>query len=69
MKNRYANVASYDHSRVILPVVDGDPYTDYINANWIAGYKSPRGYIATQGPVPNSFIDFWRMVWEFKVIS
>lgn len=30
-------------------------------------YKAPKAYIATQGPVPNSFISFWRMIWQFDV--
>ena len=28
------------------------------------GYKLENGFIATQGPVPDSVPDFWRMVWE-----
>jgi protein tyrosine phosphatase len=66
LKNRYGNIVAYDHSRVVLPVINDDPQTDYINANWIKGYKQDRGYVATQGPVPNSFISFWRMVWHVK---
>ncbi|XP_077866289.1 tyrosine-protein phosphatase 11-like, partial [Saccoglossus kowalevskii] len=38
--------------------------SEYINANYIFGYTSPREYIATQGPLPTSKNDFWRMVWE-----
>nr|NVI75640.1 Leukocyte-antigen-related-like protein [Cucujiformia] len=38
-KNRYANVISYDHSRVILPIEDGKRGSDYINANYCDGYR------------------------------
>ena len=47
-KNRYANVVAYDHSRVILRALDGILGSDYINANYIDGYKKPNCYIATQ---------------------
>ncbi|XP_067041211.1 receptor-type tyrosine-protein phosphatase S-like isoform X4 [Acropora muricata] len=63
-KNRYANIIAYDHSRVALTTVDGIEGSDYINASIIAGYNKPNAYIATQGPVPPAFDDFWRMVWE-----
>ena len=40
--------------------------TDYINANYVHGYKHPNMYIACQGPVPKSMAAFWQMVWENK---
>ena len=30
----------------------------------LQGYKQPRAYIATQGPLPGTTDDFWRMTWE-----
>ena len=51
---RYYNEFSFpdDHSRVVLKIVDGDIHSDYINADFITGYKdTPKVYVAAQGMV------------------
>uniref|UniRef100_A0A4W3I2U0 protein-tyrosine-phosphatase n=1 Tax=Callorhinchus milii TaxID=7868 RepID=A0A4W3I2U0_CALMI len=62
-KNRYNNVLPYDVSRVKL----SNPASDYINANLVPGYNRPREFIAAQGPLPGTVVDFWQMVWEKRV--
>nr|XP_057917306.1 receptor-type tyrosine-protein phosphatase mu-like isoform X8 [Doryrhamphus excisus] len=64
MKNRYGNIIAYDHSRVRLQALEGDQSSDYINANYVDGYHRPNHYIATQGPMQETVLDFWRMVWQ-----
>ncbi|XP_076467309.1 uncharacterized protein LOC143298338 isoform X2 [Babylonia areolata] len=64
VKNRYVNILAFDRTRVKLLTDEDDPTADYINANYIPGYSSPREYIATQGPMTGTVNDFWRMVWE-----
>ncbi|XP_051000023.1 receptor-type tyrosine-protein phosphatase eta [Acomys russatus] len=67
-KNRYNNVLPYDISRVKLSVQTHST-DDYINANHMPGYHSKKDFIATQGPLPNTLKDFWRMVWEKNVYA
>uniref|UniRef100_A0A8C8M3B8 protein-tyrosine-phosphatase n=1 Tax=Oncorhynchus tshawytscha TaxID=74940 RepID=A0A8C8M3B8_ONCTS len=66
-KNRYNNILPYDLTRVKLSYVDDDPCSDYINASYIPGNNFRREYIATQGPLPGTKDDFWKMVWEQNV--
>jgi protein tyrosine phosphatase len=65
--NRYKDILPFKTNRVTL---DGpeEPST-YINANYISNpYTGARKvFIATQGPVPRSFNNFWRMVWQERV--
>uniref|UniRef100_A0A669C4W0 protein-tyrosine-phosphatase n=1 Tax=Oreochromis niloticus TaxID=8128 RepID=A0A669C4W0_ORENI len=67
-KNRYKDILPFDHSRVKLKLKTTNQDTDYINANFIKGMDGPEAYIATQGPLPNTVIDFWRMIWEYNVV-
>ncbi|XP_033190556.1 tyrosine-protein phosphatase non-receptor type 5 isoform X1 [Bombus vancouverensis nearcticus] len=68
VKNRYCSVLPNPQSRVVLPGSADDPLSSYINANYIRGYDGEDvRYIATQGPLPHTVGDFWRMVWAEKV--
>jgi len=57
-RNRYADVAPFDHCRVKLKSGDND----YINASFLD--MDLRQYILSQGPLDNTSCHFWQMVWE-----
>ncbi|XP_052714070.1 tyrosine-protein phosphatase non-receptor type 11-like isoform X3 [Crassostrea angulata] len=70
-RNRYKNILPFDHTRVVLK--DGDPNvigSDYINANFItmdedsSADPNKKSFIATQGCLPGTLADFWRMIWQ-----
>uniref|UniRef100_A0A8C2PSK4 protein-tyrosine-phosphatase n=1 Tax=Cyprinus carpio TaxID=7962 RepID=A0A8C2PSK4_CYPCA len=60
MKNRYGNIIAYDHSRVRLQNLDGEQNSDYINANYVDVTER----FLSAGPMQETAIDFWRMVWQ-----
>ncbi|XP_006163206.1 tyrosine-protein phosphatase non-receptor type 18 [Tupaia chinensis] len=66
-KNRYKDVLPYDQTRVILSLLQEEGHGDYINGNFIRGADGSQAYIATQGPLPHTLLDFWRLVWEYGV--
>ena len=59
-----------DHTRVRLKSKshsnneEAEKSEDYLNANFVDGFRQPRAYIATQGPIQGTFGAFWRMIWE-----
>ncbi|XP_035239343.1 tyrosine-protein phosphatase non-receptor type 11b isoform X1 [Anguilla anguilla] len=71
-KNRYKNILPFDTTRVELKDVEAEkPGPDYINANYIhslneEGHCVDEGkvFIATQGCLQNTIVDFWKMVYQ-----
>uniref|UniRef100_A0A8C6P1F2 protein-tyrosine-phosphatase n=1 Tax=Nothobranchius furzeri TaxID=105023 RepID=A0A8C6P1F2_NOTFU len=64
-KNRYKNILPFDTTRVIIRETDSDgPGSDYINANYIRVMTNfhSKVFIATQGCLQNTVVDFWKMV-------
>ncbi|KAG2370313.1 hypothetical protein BDR07DRAFT_1386987 [Suillus spraguei] len=46
---------------------DPSPADDYVNASYVQPLGTRKRYIATQGPLPATFVDFWTLVWEQNV--
>ncbi|KAF9535790.1 hypothetical protein CPB83DRAFT_842337 [Crepidotus variabilis] len=67
-KNRYRHIWPFEHARVRLHQSKGSTDTDdYINASYVQPLGTNRRYIATQGPLPATFTDFWTLVWQQNV--
>ncbi|KAH7905407.1 hypothetical protein BJ138DRAFT_1017757 [Hygrophoropsis aurantiaca] len=59
-KNRYTHIWPFEHARPS----DED---DYVNASYVQPLGTKKKYIATQGPLPATFVDFWSLCWEQNV--
>jgi len=66
VKNRYKDILPFEHARVkLLGRPEGT--CDYVNASHIRAKSSYKRYIASQGPLPATFDDFWSVVWDNDV--
>ncbi|KAF8525141.1 protein-tyrosine phosphatase-like protein [Hysterangium stoloniferum] len=66
-KNRYTNIWPFEHARVRLNSSNVDDGSDYINASHVQPLGTRRRYIATQGPLPTTYTDFWTLCWEQNI--
>ena len=58
---RYSNIITYKENRVVLHSTNR-----YINASWIH-IPLFKYFIATQGPLPHTIIDFWTMCDDYNI--
>lgn len=65
-KNRYKDILPFEHARVKLQNKPSG-VCDYVNASHIKSKRSNKKYIASQGPLPATFEDFWSVVWDQDV--
>ncbi|XP_069121029.1 receptor-type tyrosine-protein phosphatase epsilon-like [Argopecten irradians] len=66
-KNRFPHLLPYDHTRVVL-AADENSNGDFINANYMHGYKKSSEYIAAQSPFNDeTVLDFWRMIFQKNI--
>ncbi|KAL3878255.1 hypothetical protein ACJMK2_030620 [Sinanodonta woodiana] len=67
-KNRFNNILPSERYRPFLStIVPGR--NDYINAVCLPTRKNGSGLIVTQMPLPDTVIDFWRLVYDYEVQS
>ncbi|KAJ6439477.1 tyrosine-protein phosphatase non-receptor type 6 [Purpureocillium lavendulum] len=66
-KNRYKDILPFEHARVRLEHKREEGSCDYVNASHITASRSNKRYIASQGPLPATYEDFWSMIWEQDV--
>ncbi|KAF9015392.1 hypothetical protein BDQ17DRAFT_1418467 [Cyathus striatus] len=65
-KNRYRHIWPFEHARVRLHQ-KREADDDYVNASYVQPLGTKKRYIATQGPLPATFVDFWTLCWEQNV--
>ncbi|XP_071945732.1 tyrosine-protein phosphatase non-receptor type 11-like [Antedon mediterranea] len=79
-KNRYKNILPFDHTRVLLTDSESGDYinANYIDMSKAQAIQQQDGlidkldshwdnmkkYVATQGCLKDTVVDFWRMIWQ-----
>ncbi|KAJ4288808.1 phosphotyrosine-specific ptp2-like protein [Collariella sp. IMI 366227] len=66
VKNRYKDILPFEHARVKLGGRQ-DGACDYVNASHLHAKRTYKRYIASQGPLPATFEDFWSVIWDNDV--
>ncbi|XP_064605821.1 receptor-type tyrosine-protein phosphatase alpha-like [Liolophura sinensis] len=67
-KNRSDKIVAADTCRPYLSTpVAGK--SNYINAVFLPSYKMKRGFIITQTPLPETLVDFWRLVYDHGIAT
>uniref|UniRef100_A0A183DI44 Tyrosine-protein phosphatase domain-containing protein n=1 Tax=Gongylonema pulchrum TaxID=637853 RepID=A0A183DI44_9BILA len=65
--NRHRDIRCIDHTRVIVPH-PSEPH-DYINANYVDGFREEKKFILTQSPLEETVQSFWAMIYQEKVVE
>lgn len=60
-KNRYSDIFPM---RMTMATTDGKVFNEqnYLNANYVLGPRGEVDFIGCQGPLENTFDDFWNMI-------
>ncbi|VBB26462.1 unnamed protein product [Acanthocheilonema viteae] len=65
--NRYKDIQCFDRTRVIVPHESGKH--NYINANYVDGFREEKKFILTQSPMENTVESFWAMIYQENVVE
>lgn len=65
--NRYRDIRCIDQTRVKVPHSSGSH--DYINANYVDGFREEKKFILTQSPMEATVESFWAMIYQENVVE
>uniref|UniRef100_A0A1I7W7G3 Tyrosine-protein phosphatase domain-containing protein n=1 Tax=Heterorhabditis bacteriophora TaxID=37862 RepID=A0A1I7W7G3_HETBA len=64
-RNPYPDTLPYDYNRVVLPRLEGNENSHYVNASFVNSWLREKAYVVTQAVRTKPMnVEFWRMVWE-----
>ncbi|XP_071485584.1 receptor-type tyrosine-protein phosphatase kappa-like [Diadema antillarum] len=65
-KNRFQDILPLEKNRPYLASGGLEDSTDYINASFMNTFTEKDVFVATQAPLPNTVVDMWRLVFDWK---